>query len=181
MMPFSQRVLLSAVGFVLSLVTAEGQLSEPLPVSAFRAEARAAAAAETQSQNTVKQPAPETIIKNVVLAWNRGDSGAIAGLFLPDGVLVTPTGSVIQTRAEIKKTIDKERQGRLKETILKNTVDDVSFVDANTAVVKGKYQLEGMKILGLDTSPEGSYVLRQKKQQGRWMIAKAEVLPKKSD
>jgi hypothetical protein len=32
--------------------------------------------------------------------------------------------------------------------------------------------------MGIKTSPAGSYVLRQKRQQGAWMIEKAEVLGK---
>jgi uncharacterized protein (TIGR02246 family) len=166
---------------LLVFVLAECEPLEPFPVKASPAEAHAAAAGGTHATNKANQPAPENIIKNLVLAWNRGDSRAIAGLFLPDGVLVTPTGSVIQSRGEIQKTIAKERQGRLKDTILKNSVDDVSLVDANTAVVKGKYQLEGMKIMGVATSPAGSYIVRQKKQQGRWMIAKAEIVREKTD
>jgi hypothetical protein len=35
--------------------------------------------------------------------------------------------------------------------------------------------LGGMKVMGLKTSPSGSYVLRQKRQQGHWLIEKAEV------
>ena len=60
-------------------------------------------------------------------------------------------------------------------------MDDVSLVDANTAVVKGKYLIDGVKILGVKTSAEGSYVFRQKKQEGHWMISKAEVLRKKRE
>jgi ketosteroid isomerase-like protein len=67
----------------------------------------------------------------------------------------------------------------LKESVLSNTVEDVSLVDANTALVRGKYVLDGMKVMGVKTSPEGSYILRQRKQQGTWKIAKAEVLGKK--
>jgi hypothetical protein len=44
--------------------------------------------------------------------------------------------------------------------------------------VKGKYVLDGMKVLGVSTSPAGTYVLRQKKQKGAWLIEKAEVLGK---
>jgi hypothetical protein len=39
--------------------------------------------------------------------------------------------------------------------------------------------LDGMKVMGFKTSPNGSYVLWQKRQQGRWLIEKAEVHGKK--
>jgi hypothetical protein len=47
-------------------------------------------------------------------------------------------------------------------------------------VIKGKYQLQGMKLLGTEKSPEGSFIFRQRKYQGQWMISEAEVLRKKN-
>jgi uncharacterized protein (TIGR02246 family) len=126
-----------------------------------------------------KQVPPEAIVKHLVLAWNRGDSEAVARMFLPNGVLIIPTGSVIRSRGEIRKRLLDERKGRLKESTLSNTVEGVSLIDANTALVKGQYVLQGMKVMGIKTSPAGSYVLRQKRQQGgAWFIEKAEVLGK---
>jgi len=43
-------------------------------------------------------------------------------------------------------------------------------------IVKGNYQLLGMRILGFETSPTGTFIFHQRKQQGRWMILKAEIL-----
>ena len=37
------------------------------------------------------------VVDNLISAWNKNDAEAIAKLFLPDGILVTPTGSVIVT------------------------------------------------------------------------------------
>jgi uncharacterized protein (TIGR02246 family) len=135
-----------------------------------------AAAPPARNASPAKAPAPETMVKNLVLAWNRGDSEAVARMFLPDGVLITPTGAVIRSRSAIRKRLLDERSGRLKDSTLTNTVDDVTLIDANTALVKGKYVLDGMIVMGIKTSPTGSYVLRQKSRQGAWMIEKAEVL-----
>jgi uncharacterized protein (TIGR02246 family) len=121
------------------------------------------------------------LVETLVSAWNKNDAETIAKLFLPDAVLITPTGSVIRSRPQIRKRIIDERQGRLKETTLQNTVEDVSLLNDNTAVVKGSYRLDGMKILGFKTAPEGPFILRQKKQQGRWLISRAEILRKKAD
>jgi hypothetical protein len=93
--------------------------------------------------------------------------------------LIIPTGSVIRSRSAIRKRLLDERNSRLKESILSNTIDNVSLIDANTALVKGQYVLDGMKIMGIKTSPAGSYALRQKRQQGTWLIERAEVLGKK--
>ncbi|MGH7853778.1 MAG: YybH family protein [Candidatus Binatia bacterium] len=119
--------------------------------------------------------APDGTIKELVRTWNQGNAEDIAGLFMSDGTLIIPTGSEIRSRAEIKKTIAEKRTGVLKETILTNTVDQVSRPDAETAVVQGTYKLDGVKILGISTSATGSYALRQVKRDGRWLILKAEV------
>jgi hypothetical protein len=42
-------------------------------------------------------------------------------------------------------------------------------------VVKGNYQLEGIKVLGFSTSSTGTYEFHGTKRDGRWLIAKAEV------
>jgi len=42
--------------------------------------------------------------------------------------------------------------------------------------VKGKYRLEGVKILGFEKAPEGGFVFSHKKDQGRWIIETAELL-----
>ena len=89
--------------------------------------------------------------------------------------MIIPTGTSIQSRSEIEKTIAEKRSGLLKETTLSNTVDEIARPDAETAIVKGTYQLEGIKILGFNTSTTGSYVLRQIKEEGRWLISRAEV------
>jgi hypothetical protein len=49
---------------------------------------------------------------------------------------------------------------------LTNTVDEIARPDAETAIVKGTYQLEGIKILGFSTSATGFYVLRQTNKKG---------------
>jgi uncharacterized protein (TIGR02246 family) len=141
-------------------------------------EATAGPASQPQGQLADKSSAPETAAKNFVQAWNRGSAENIAGLFAPDAVLIMPTGSTIRSRAEIEKTISHHRSGVLKESTLTNTVDDVSQPDDDSAVLKGRYQLEGIKVLGISTTSTGSYELRQTKQNGRWLIAKAEVTGK---
>ena len=117
---------------------------------------------------------PESTIKKLVQAWNRGDADKIAELFLPDGVLRLPTGSEIKSREEIKNTIAKHHDGMLKETRLTNSIGGVS-TEGDKAVVKGNYQLEGIKMLGFSTSSTGTYEFHGNKRDGRWLIAKAEV------
>ena len=62
----------------------------------------------------------------------------------------------------------------LKDTKLKNSIERVS-TDGDKAVVKGNYQLEGIKVLGFSTSSAGTYEFHGTKREGRWLIAKAEV------
>jgi uncharacterized protein (TIGR02246 family) len=136
-------------------------------------------AAKEQKQASSEVP-PERIVGELVRTWNGGNAEQIAGLFATDGTLVIPSGKQIQTRDEIKRTISEQRAGVLKETTLTNTVDQVSRPDPQTAVVQGTYKLDGINLLGFTTTASGSYILRQvKRDDGRWLIAKAEV--KKGD
>jgi uncharacterized protein (TIGR02246 family) len=128
------------------------------------------------SNNSDDRKLVSKVLNNLVSAWNKNDAEEVAKLFLPDGVLVTPTGSVLRSRSEIKKRVSDERQGKLKDTTLNHTVKNVSVLNNGTALVEGMYELKGMKIMGVETSPQGSFVVRYKKQQGRWMIAKAEIV-----
>ena len=121
-----------------------------------------------------KDNSPESTVKELVQAWNQGDADKIAKLFLPDGVLRLPTGSEIKSREEIKNTIAQHHDGMLKDTKLTNRIHGVS-TNGDNAVVKGNYQLEGIKVLGFSTSSTGSYEFHGIKREGRWLIAKAEV------
>jgi uncharacterized protein (TIGR02246 family) len=115
------------------------------------------------------------VVDNMVFAWNNNDADAIAKLFLPDGILIIPTGSVIRSRSEIRKHVSGERQGKLK------AINKVSILNDGTALVEGMYQLKGMKTMGIETSSKGPFTIHHKKQQRRWMIAKAEILKQKSE
>jgi ketosteroid isomerase-like protein len=115
------------------------------------------------------------VVEALVTAWNKNDTETLVKLFLPDAVLILPSGSAI------RKRIMDERRGRLKDTILHHVVEDVSLDSGNMTVVQGKYRLDGMKVLAIMTSPEGSFVLRQKKPQGQWMISRAELTRNKND
>ena len=131
-------------------------------------------AEESKSRAQGETPPDETV-KELVRTWNQGKAESIARFFAANGTLIIPTGTSIQSRSEIEKTIAEKRSGLLKETTLSNTVAEITRPDAETAIVKGTYQLEGIKILGFNTSATGSYVLRQIKEEGRWLISRAEV------
>jgi uncharacterized protein (TIGR02246 family) len=118
--------------------------------------------------------AKETASK-FVRAWNQGNSKEIAELFTADAILTMPNGSEIQSKSEIEKEITEKRDGLLSETTLSNAVDEVSQIDVNTAVVKGRYQVTGIKILGLSTEATGTFILRQLNREGKWLISKAEI------
>jgi uncharacterized protein (TIGR02246 family) len=150
-------------------------------VDPFRVESGTAPENGRSSTRTDEQKLAGKIAESVATAWNKNDTESIAKLFLPDAVLITPNGSIVQSRSAIRKRIIDERNGKLKNTTLRNTIEGVSMPNATTAVVKGKYHLDGMKILGVEGAPEGSFILHQSKQQGRWMITKAEIHRKQSD
>ena len=84
---------------------------------------------------------PDQTASKLVRAWNQGNSQEIADLFTSDGVLMIPDGSKFQSRSEIANTITEKQSGMLSETRLSNIVDEVSEIDADTALVKGRYHL----------------------------------------
>jgi uncharacterized protein (TIGR02246 family) len=127
----------------------------------------------TQRKNPDNQKLITASIENLVSAWNAKNSDSIARVFLTDAVLVLPTGSVTKSRANIRRRLMAEWQGKLKDSKLTHFVEAVSF-EGGEAIVKGRYKLDGVTLLGFTT--EGPFVLRQKQQQGRWMIARAEIL-----
>lgn len=157
-------------------VKEETEISPPKEEAAISQTQDQAETSETKTSE--KEIAPEATVKELVLAWNQSDAKNISALFIPNGVLITPTGSEVHSRADIEKTISEQRNGMLKETTLTNSVDDVSHSDADTSVVKGTYQLHGIKLLGFTSTSTGSYVFRQTKRDGRWLISKAELTRK---
>jgi uncharacterized protein (TIGR02246 family) len=122
-----------------------------------------------------KDNSPESTVKELVQAWNQGDADKIAALFLPDGVLRLPTGSEIKTREEIRNTIAKHHGGMLRDTTLTNRIEGVSTADGDNAVIKGSFQLDGIKVLGFSTSSTGTFEFVGAKREGRWLISRAEV------
>jgi ketosteroid isomerase-like protein len=94
------------------------------------------------------------IVESLKSSWNKNDADRIAELFLPDAILVLPTGSVAQSRSEIRQRVSPNG-AVLKDTQLSYAVEDVSLLNNDTAVVTGKYRLNGVKILGFDKAPEG--------------------------
>lgn len=128
------------------------------------------------NKNINEQKTLAQIVETVTNAWNKNEPDTIAGLFLPDAILIMPTGSVVKSRSAIRKRLIDERNGKLKDTTLENRIAGITFPNNQAAIVRGDYQLRGMKILGVETSPAGKFVFHQKKHQGRWMIAKAEIL-----
>jgi ketosteroid isomerase-like protein len=93
------------------------------------------------------------IVESLKSAWNKNDADRIAELFLPDAILVLPTGSVAQSRSEIRQRVSPNG-AVLKDTQLSYAVEDVSLLNNDTAVVTGKYRLNGVKILGLTKRPK---------------------------
>jgi uncharacterized protein (TIGR02246 family) len=135
----------------------------------------AGSATPTRQKTSDSRGVIASSVNTLVTAWNSKNPDRIAGLFQPDAVLVMPSGSETRSRAKIRQRLVSEWQGKLKDSKLSHSVQAISL-QGNEAVVKGRYRLDGVQILGFATAPEGAFVLRHKKQQGRWMIAKAEIL-----
>jgi uncharacterized protein (TIGR02246 family) len=146
----------------------------------FLLPASSVVAAEKKTVKPEEKQAVEAVVKRFVHAWNENDLDTIASLFSADGQLISPSGGVTKTRAEIKKHIAKEREKRLRDTKIKETVESVQLVQSDNALIRGKYNIDGVELaLGLKKSFQGPFVLRLAKQDNRWLIAKADVSRKK--
>ena len=138
--------------------------------------AKAIVSADLEKKNPDNRELIAHAVENLVSGWNKKDSEAIVGLFLPDAVLVMPTGKIARTRSGIRQRLLDEWNEKLKDTTLSHVAEAVSLQGSDAAIVKGRYRLNGVKILGFENAPEGSFIFRHKRQQGRWMILKAELL-----
>lgn len=83
-------------------------------------------------------------------------------------------------KAQTKYTgrmIAKERESRLREATIRQGVESINFLKGNTAVIKGKYAIDGVAVaLGVKKSFEGPFILRVRKQNGEWSILSAQLL-----
>jgi hypothetical protein len=68
--------------------------------------------AEPVRKNPDNDESLSTIVESLKSAWNKNDADRIAELFLPDAILVLPTGSVTRSRSEIRRRVLAECRGR---------------------------------------------------------------------
>ena len=114
-------------------------------------------------------------VNSLAAAWNNKNADAIVWLFTSDAILVMPTGNETRTRSAIRDRLLKEWRGKLKESEIAHEVESVIIESKTTAVVTGKYRLRGAKLFGVEKSPEGKFIFRNQKENGRWMIQRAEL------
>ena len=115
-------------------------------------------------------------VNTLVSAWNDRNENLIAGLFVSDAIFIMPSGRETHTRLAIRNRLVEEWKGKLKDSALDHHLGSITIEPNSTAVVKGKYRLEGARILGIEKSPQGDFVFSFQKQNGRWLINKAELL-----
>ena len=74
--------------------------------------------AEPVGKNPDNHESLSKIVESLKSAWNKNDADRIAELFLPDAILVLPTGSVTRSRSEIRQRVLAEWRGKLKDSQL---------------------------------------------------------------
>jgi uncharacterized protein (TIGR02246 family) len=119
-------------------------------------------------------------VNTLVSAWNNRDAEKIANLFLSDAVLIMPTGKTTRSRSAIRERLLDEWSGKLKDSSLNHSLETVSLEGTNTAIVTGKYRLNGAQVLGMEKSPEGKFIFKYAKGKAGWLLAEAQLLGKKS-
>ena len=130
-----------------------------LGVVALNLFALGAFAADTTTQAIEKRTG------EFVAAWNRHDSKAMAGLFLPDGDLINPFGRLAKGRDEVARLFADEQSTVMKATTMKTDAITVRTLAPDVALADWDITVTGM------TAPDGS-VMPAVKFHGAFVWAK---------
>jgi len=94
--------------------------------------------------------------------------------------LIMPTGSVVYSRTAIKKRLIDERNGKLKDTILQNTIARVSFPNKASRYRPRKLSIAGHEIIRIGDISGRQICLPSKKTTGTVDDFKSRTLSAKS-
>ncbi|GAB3485296.1 SgcJ/EcaC family oxidoreductase [Nocardiopsis coralliicola] len=129
-----------------------------------------AAPADT-AEHAADRAAIERIIADIERGFNGNDPGLLAEHFASDGTAAIATGRLLAGRDAIHAAAAAGLAGPLRDSRARYTVDSVTFVRSDVALVR-----KSAADLGADGAPTGPdpamvalYVLV--KQDGRWWIA----------
>ena len=106
-------------------------------------------------------------------AWNRHDPKAMASFWMLDGDYMEPDGRHPKGQAEVEKLFTQEQQTVFKESTISLTIETVWFINADVAMVDGKYDLSGVRDLEGKQLPtrSGHLTAVLMREDGTWKVA----------
>jgi uncharacterized protein (TIGR02246 family) len=99
-------------------------------------------------------------------AWNKHDPKLMASFFLPDGDLINPFGRHAKGTAEIEKLFTEEQSGPMAGTSYSGTIESISYIGKNVAIVDVAGEISGMK------GPDGTAAGAPFKHHVTWIAEK---------
>lgn len=104
-------------------------------------------------------------------AWNKRDSHALADLWTEDGNLITPWSDEYNGKNEIERHFANELSDTMKSSQVSLSVQNVRFIDPETAFVDTNMTLTGMSFAGEKVVPFHDHaVFLMVKKDSKWLI-----------
>ncbi len=115
----------------------------------------------------------ENLGESFVAAWNQHNAKAIADLWTVDGDFLSPWAStdLIKGREAIEKYFSEEYKTMLKDASIELAINNVHFIDPDTAFTEANFTISGINIAGVQAVPfndQAIFVMVQ--QDGKWKI-----------
>jgi uncharacterized protein (TIGR02246 family) len=161
-----------AVVIAMLAVRASDSQAEPRKQGSQPAQGRAADAPQ-EVERTADEQAIIAGITAFVKAYNAGDAKAIAGLFAPDGQVITEEGETVEGREAIEEGF-RELFASAPQAQMEVFVDSIRLIGSDLAVEIGSI----VETAGPGETPEyGRYTVLHAKRDGKWLMMLARDTP----
>lgn len=113
----------------------------------------------------------QQIANKMVSAWNNHDPHAVAELWAEDGNLITPWSHEFNGKKEIERHFVQEHSDTMKDSQIAMKVQNVRFIDPETAFVDADIWITGMTVGGEKAAPFNDHaIFLIVKKEGKWLV-----------
>jgi uncharacterized protein (TIGR02246 family) len=113
----------------------------------------------------------QTIAHEFESAWNKHDTQTLTNLWAEDGNLMNPWTDEYSGKKEIGQHFAQEHADTMKNSQIALSVQNVRFIDPETAFVDAEMTLTGMTFGGETVAPLRDHaVFLMVKRDGKWQI-----------
>lgn len=127
-----------------------------------------------ESKKKQENEAFQTIANDFASAWNKHDPKAMANFWTNDGDLLSPWEKVYRGKQEIENHFSEEHTNGMKDSHINLTIQNIRFIDSNTAFVDADITISDMKVAGERASPYHNHAaFLFVKKDGKWEILAA--------